>query len=145
MIIGACKNPPLPHIVAVRGDFMEQTYPVTSDGEVVGTVKIQVQGLYYQLQCTCRLSTMQRVSLFAGHDELGILVPENGLFCLSKKIPRKRFSGDPIQFHLVNREDKGNSILIPVSAEKPFSGIDKLEKAKFVQTADGPMLKLPVN
>lgn len=124
---------------------MERTYPVTKNGQTIGSVIIEEEGLYYHLHCTCKLSVMQRVSLYANNDELGLLVPEGEVYCLSKKIPRKKLSEDQIQFYLMDRNESEKSVLIPVSSGEIFPAIDKVRKAQFVRIADVPMLKLPIN
>lgn len=124
---------------------MERTYPVTKNGQTIGSVIIEEEGLYYHLHCTCKLPVMQRVSLYANNDELGLLVPQGEVYCLSKKIPRKKLSEDQIQFYLMDRNESEKSVLIPVSSGEIFPAIDRIGKAQFVRTADVPMLKLPIN
>lgn len=124
---------------------MEEIYNVTYHGEQVGTAIIRIQGLYYLVECSCDLPKNQRVNLFVNGNDLGILVPENGSFCLSKKIPRKSISGDLTQFYLVNRVDREDSILIPVCTERPFSNIEELHNGRFLHTEEGPMIQLHVN
>lgn len=135
---------PLPHIVAVRGVFMTETYALTLNGDQVGTVILETQGLYYRFLCRCRLPEKQRVSLFADQENLGILVPDDGYFCLATKMPRKRFSEDNITFRLVQKDAAEDSVLIPVSADTPFPDLDRLGEASFTVQPDGPAIRIPV-
>ena len=122
---------------------MEKSYPVAFHERVVGTVKIQEQGLYYLLRCSCSLPKMQYVNLMMNREIVGILVPENGEFSLIKKIPRKNFSGDPVHFYLTEREPAKDSSYIVVSVEKPFLEISRLLEGRLIQTGNVLMIVVP--
>ena len=74
---------------------------------------------------------MYKIILKCGdtQEDLGILVPQNGAFCLTKQLPVKRLTGDTISFSAVPRHQTLEGKFVPLSPETPFSYLTKLENA----------------
>lgn len=90
---------------------MEGNFEVYQDGQVVGTVALSREGLYYRFRCRCRPLTDAVTRLVWKADEdvisLGILVPMGGCFGLDTRVAAKKCSGEKPEFLLVEngRED----------------------------------------
>ena len=119
---------------------MEQQFPVTINGKVVGKVLLQRQGLYYCFFCRCNLSGNIIYRLIVTCDtvreNLGILVPQGNAFILNTKVPVKRIGEGHMTFILVSKHDNSNGIFIPISPEEPFAYISRL-KNSFLVLRDG--------
>jgi hypothetical protein len=112
---------------------MEGTYPILLGGEVQGQALVNRQGLYCCITCRCRLSgeVMYKVILRCGdhQEDLGILVPQNGGFCLQKRIPAKLLTGGELSFLAVPKHKPLAGKFVPLSPETPFPYLTKLENA----------------
>lgn len=112
---------------------MEGTYPVLLGGETMGQAQVARQGLYYCIFCRCRLSgdVMYRVILHSGdhQEDLGILVPQNGAFCLQRRIPAKLLTGSKLSFLAVPKHKPLEGKFVPLSPETPFPYLARLENA----------------
>ena len=112
---------------------MECTYPILLGGEPIGQAQVARQGLYCCISCRCRLSgeVMYRVILrCCDHQEdLGILVPQNGAFCLQKRIPAKLLTSGELSFLAVPKHKPLAGKFVPLSPETPFQYLTKLENA----------------
>ena len=123
---------------------MSVTYPVTLDGNVVGSVTTEKAGLYMHFSCRCKLSGRPLVSLYANQEDLGVLVPEGDAFYLTTKVPLKRFPGEKIDFRLVPRQKQQNFKTIPIWEDIPIPCIDRLGDARYLPPPEGPALQFPV-
>lgn len=103
---------------------LKGTYPVTMDGEVVGTVSVSRNGLYYDLFCRCRVDGDQMLDLIIetnqGSRQLGLLAPAGDRLVLQKRIPVKQIGDGICGFILQFRNVKANEF-IPVIPDRPFS------------------------
>ena len=111
---------------------MEGTYDVMLGSEKRGTVTVTGRGLYWEMSCRCRLysEVMQELVARIGgrRVKLGLLVPENGAYCLKTKIPKKElptFDG----FILQPRHEKVEADFYPIKPEEPFAYLRRLEDA----------------
>lgn len=108
----------------------------------VGRVQVQRQGLYYVFSCCCSLSgdTVWRLNVFCGDNQadLGILVPENGAFCLTTRRPVKSIGEGKLLFTLrPSHENKGTKFA-PIYPEEPFAYIQRLKDA-FLEERNGQL------
>lgn len=115
---------------------MEGTYDVMLGPEKRGTVTVTAQGLYWVIQCRCRLysDVMQNLVVRTGgnYTILGLLVPEGGSYYLRTRIAKKelpKFDG----FSLRPRHEKMQEDFYPIKPEVPFAYLGRLEDAYLVR------------
>ena len=106
---------------------MEGIYDVTRDGQVVGTVQVKREGLYYRISCRCRVADGEIHRLWAGGEKLGVLIPEKGELTLRTKVAAKRMK-DGCAFTIGENSGK----FIPIRPGEAFEHLDKLRKGKLV-------------
>ena len=111
---------------------MEGTYDVMLGSEKRGTVTVTGRGLYWEISCRCRLHSEVMQELVARIGEkrvkLGLLVPEDGIYCLKTRIPKKeipKFEG----FTLQPRHERVEEAFYPLKPEEPFAYLHRLEDA----------------
>lgn len=119
---------------------MERQYTVYLADEPAGTASVEASGLYFRIQCRCKLTGQVRYKiLLAGDDrqeDLGLCVPIDDGFGLTKHIPYKRMPKGRLTFCAVPRHCELNEIFVPVSAEEPFAYLSRLNKA-YLQKREG--------
>ena len=115
-------------------------YDVLLGDEPIGKAQVKKEGLYYCISCRCRLSgeVVYRIEAKgdAGTEDLGVLVPENGAFVITKRIPAKRLGQGALQFRAVPRRIKTDEKFVPISPEEPFAYLSRLENA-YLQIRNG--------
>lgn len=106
------------------------------NGEQIGYAKVEIEGLYYKILCICTFPDQNVYRVVVGDGEsvlkLGICVPDDDKFILSTKVPVKYLKGKKMRFWV----ESNTSSCIPVSANKPFAQLDKLETAR-LQISNG--------
>ena len=119
---------------------MDGTYEILLGSEPVGTVTVYRQGLYYFFSARCRLSGegVCRLRLTCGEaqENLGVLVPVEGMFGLDKKLPVRRFGTEIPQFQVLTNHRKTGEKFVPIYPEEPFAYMTRLKDA-FLATRDG--------
>ncbi len=109
-------------------------------GQSVGTAQIRREGLYYALDCRCRLSGEIVYRLVARRGErtvnLGIPVPEGNWFVLRTRIPVKRLGEGELQIRAEPKNVQWSGKFVPLSPEEPFRYLRRLQGA-FLQVRDG--------
>ena len=129
---------------------MAETYDIIFDGKTVGTAQMERERLYCCFSCRCRLPQegLYRIHVICGEnrEDLGICIPIDGAFGMDKKIPSKRLGEGTAQFELVPKDwqhqeeippkPAAEELFVPVSEEKPFEYLDKLEHA-VMEVRDG--------
>ncbi len=115
-------------------------YDVILGSESIGKAQVEKEGLYYRISCRCRLSgeVAYKVHALCGEkcEDLGLLVPQNGAFTLTTRLPIKRLGEGQLQFKAVPRHPKTEGKFVPISADEPFSYLSRLENA-YMQIRDG--------
>ena len=110
-------------------------YKIFINHEAVGNAEVSREGLYYRFRCSCTLPDNGIYRVFVNDGtitkDLGICVPVGDRFTLSSRVPIKYLPGNDFTFSLIPKSSE-----IPVSTDKPFSHLDKLENSKF-QNTDG--------
>jgi hypothetical protein len=108
------------------------TYEIYLGQDAVGTVRVMQEGLYYRFLCRCELSgdVVYRVMVSCGtHQEnLGVLVPMNGVFYIDKKVPLKHLGKGKLEFRLLPKHPELEHF-VPLGPEEPFSYISRLKNA----------------
>ena len=112
---------------------MKGTYPVLLGNEVTGEATVERKGLYYEIDCRCRLHSgvvcRVTVEVQGHHENLGILVPDGAYFTLIKKLPVKLFGEGIPEFRIRPKPNLPEGVFIDVYPEEPFAYIAKLENA----------------
>ena len=130
------KIPPAAYIAA-RGIFMYQIY---LGKETIGTAQIEKQGLTYCIRCRCRISGEVAYKVIAKcgerEAELGLLVPENGFFQLTSRVPVKNLGTGELSFRAMPRHVEPDAMFVPVSADEPFRYLTRLQNA-FMSRSEG--------
>ena len=105
------------------------------DGErIVGTCRIEREGLYYCIDISCNISDGMFRRIVARTDRgmvsLGIPIPSENGFVIRTKKPCKLFGSGITGIFFIHEGD-GKQRAIPVSETKPFEGICRLEHTRF--------------
>ena len=108
-------------------------FEIKEGGGPVGQVTVEQQGLYYRISCRCSLTekAMRRLVVVSGdkREDLGTLVPMEGVFGLEKRIPVKRLGNGKPEFFLMGKENTKREKYVPVYPEEPFSYMSRLKDA----------------
>ena len=116
-------------------------YEITLRNKVVGTMAVSSAGLYYHFRGKCTLSKncIFRITMSCGdkQENLGVLIPCNGLFLLDTKRPMKQFSDAMPVFTVQSDRESG----FPVNENTPFPKLEALDNGVF-QKKDGISLIL---
>ena len=123
---------------------MEGTYPVRMGKEEIGLAQVVKKGLYYQIQCHCKLTgeVIHRLVLItdAGEENLGIPMPEGDGFSLTKRLPVSRVPGKLLHIHARPRSTVLSQDFFPLSPEEPFAYLYRLKNAYLVHRDGQPGL-----
>lgn len=119
-------------------------YDVMFQNRIVGKASVKKQGLYYHIISSCepqfegihRLIMSDRINDI----DLGILVPENNCFYLSKRIPLKKFNSTNFEFRIISKDETRE--LIPVVSGMEFPCLEKVTAARFKITNGQPILMI---
>ena len=121
---------------------MDGTYEILLGSKSIGTVTVRRQGLYYLFSARCRLvgDGVCRLQLTCGavQENLGVLVPMEGVFGLEKKLPVRRFGTEIPQFQILTNHCRTGEKFVPIYPEEPFAYMTRLKDA-FLATRDGQM------
>ena len=104
---------------------MQKFYDVTSEGQTVGKVELERDGLYLRLRCRCRVQDNEIHRLYADGEKIGVLIPENGDLVLETKVAAKRLKeGSAFSLDDIRRT------FIPIHPGEAFGHLGKLRLAK---------------
>ena len=108
-------------------------YAVFLGNDPVGTVSVNKKGLYYQIECQCKLSGSVICKLTANWEDkavdIGILAPEGDGFVIRSNLPIKRAGEGTVSFHIKPKHQKLPESFVPIRADEPFAYLSMLEKA----------------
>lgn len=104
---------------------MLQNFDVTYDGQTVGRVELEREGLYYRLSCRCRVQDSEIHRLYAGGVKLGVLIPDGGELVLETRVAAKRLK-EGCSFSLEEKRET----FIPIHPGEAFGYLGKLRLAK---------------
>ncbi len=125
---------------------MKACYEIYLNGQVVGLAERTREGLYDHFSCRCKISSGQIFRLRATCGEktenLGVLVPDNGVFTLKTRIPTKKLGSGPIRIEAIAKENLEGKF-IPLSPEEPFRYLKRLEDAFLQIRADQVGVVIP--
>ena len=69
-------------------------------------------------------------------ENLGILIPQNGIFVLDTKLAVKKIGEGEMSFTLKLKQEKFSEMFVPICPEEPFAYISRL-KESFLMVRDG--------
>lgn len=128
---------------------MEGKYEIFFNKRSVGTAEVKKEGLYYHFYCQCCLpeNEIYHIIFACGSSEysLGICVPMEGCFGVSKRLAIKSVENDVPHFYVRNKHHKSEYRFVPVSKDHPFHYIEQMEKAYFDEQDGTAGLCIPVN
>ena len=112
---------------------MVGVFEIKDGGCTVGKATVEQQGLYYKISCRCNLTGkgMYRLTVFCDEkqEDLGTLVPLDGVFGLEKRIPVKRLGEGNPEFLLRSKDSVRREKFVPVYPEEPFTYMSRLKDA----------------
>ncbi len=101
--------------------------------QAIGKATLTRQGMYCCIVCKCRISGQVPYRVEArcgtGSQDLGLLVPENGWFVLTKRVPVRFLEGGEPSFHALPAKGGWKGEFVPISPEEPFRYLSRLENA----------------
>ena len=119
---------------------MEEWSVVNLNGKPAGKVQVLRQGLYYAFHCRCERIREQihRLVVICGdrQENLGILVPMDGVFGLDKKLPIKQIGEGKMTFVLLPKQEIRKETFVAIYPEEPFAYLSRL-KSSFLEIRDG--------
>ena len=104
---------------------MTGMFNVTYQGLTVGTAHISAEGLYYRIICRCGILDGGIHRLYAGNENLGVLIPDRGELVLNTKVAAKRL----VEGCVFSLDGQAESF-IPICSGEAFAHLDKLRTAK---------------
>ena len=116
--------------------MLRHKYDLIMDDQVVGTVHVAKEGLYYMIKCT--YSSLQdgiyRAIVQNDHEciNLGICIPEGDHFVANARIPISRIENDNVRFFIVSTKSK-HAQGKPVAEDIPFELLDQLQTGRFTE------------
>ena len=116
---------------------MLNTYSVYLNSREVGCAKVETEGLYCNITCTCKLIKGKIYAIFAqgryGTVRLGIPVPIGDAFALKTTIPTKKLPDDVSFFYVLENTSENEEKIMPLEEGQPVDClIDILDvKLKF--------------
>ena len=112
---------------------MDGSYEVLHEGRTVGRMTVCTEGLYYVFSGACALPEEMvyriQVSCNGVSENLGVLIPRDGMFRLEKRIPVKRLGAGMPQFRILPKEGLPDGKFVPIYPEEPFAYMSKLKDA----------------
>ena len=115
---------------------MTGDYPVYYGKQEIGKVQIQLQGLYYRIQCSCRMTgdTVSCLFLCSGNrrKNLGVLIPGKAGFVLDRKIPVKQLPETEPGFFVAPHPERMEGKFVPIIPEEPFHYIARLKESALI-------------
>ena len=128
---------------------MDGEYDIFMGAQVVGTARVERQGLYYYFQCRCKLSgeTICRVMVFSDgcQENLGILVPRNGQFETRARIAVKKLGQGTFRFQVLPKHSAMQEKFICVYPDEPFAYLSHLKEA-YLQERRGQLgIVIPIS
>lgn len=113
----------------------------------VGEISVERSGLYHLVKCRCQLpyGPIYRLSAVAdGKDlDLGILVPQNGMFQLVKRLPAKLLGEGKFTFQITEGIAKKETNFVSIDPMKPFANFADISEARFAMHDGTPGVILP--
>lgn len=125
---------------------MIETYPVILDNKRIGTMEVEQQGLYACFTCQCSLPDdgIYTINAICGDQllPLGVCIPENEKYKLTKKVPLKSIPKGAMTYIAVLKDSKQHTGFIPLSSSEPFAYIQELENAVFQNIGERKGIKI---
>lgn len=124
-----------------------ERYDVMLGREIVGDVKVNIEGLYIRFSCKCKLPDSQIHRLMVRSDgkqmDLGICVPDGDFFVLDRRVQRKHIGEGDLNFCVSPNKPCTNENFIAINPEKPFPYISMLQNANLQKRGESYGILLP--
>jgi hypothetical protein len=104
---------------------LKKFYDVTSEGQTVGKVELEREGLYWHLRCRCVVYDNVIHRLYADGEKIGVLIRDGGELVLDTKVAAKRLKKEST-FSL---EEKVR-YFIPIHPGEAYGYLGKLRLSK---------------
>jgi hypothetical protein len=126
------------------GACLLKTYSVYQSNREVGCAKVETEGLYCNIACTCRLNKGIIYALFAqgksGAVRLGIPVPMGDTFVLKTRIPTKKLPNDVSSFYILENTLVSEENRMPLEEGGPVGCLTNILEAKLKISGDEAFL-----
>lgn len=130
-----------------KGEFVLR-YNVYFCDSIVGVVDLKTEGLYYQIECQCRIFTddICRLEVFTekGRIALGVFVREGAKMVLKKRVSVKILGTDIFGFYVYLNEEHKNIITFDLEDNMAFPYISMLEHAKLCSAEGKTVVRLVI-
>ena len=111
---------------------MEGTYDVFYEGEKVGNLHLQRNGLYYIINAECMVEQQGMFQLVMNltdrSEEIGLMMPDKGRLILKKRIPVKRV-GECLPYFSIKERNPCKEEVAVIRPEQPFIFLHRLQEA----------------
>lgn len=113
-------------------------YSVFFNNTDIGIASVTKEGLYYLIDCRCKIVKEGIYRLIASNGEnnidIGVLAPKESCFEIHRKISIKRLGAGKFTFSVVV---KGENLpqpgcFVPFETGKPFTRLQDIDRARFV-------------
>jgi len=120
-------------IALAGGILLREIYTAYWNGIEAGETEVERRGLYYQINCCCRLPEGRIYRLYAGGTCLGVLVPEDGKFRLRTRRSVKELAGQigDYQIRADGQENIADASFYQLLPGQPVECLQRLEEARF--------------
>ena len=121
---------------------MEECFDVLLNGENVGQVQLNREGLYIRVRCRCKAPEGKIWRLFAGNTRLGIPVPRGEALVLETRVAAKRLE-EGCLFTLHDSPEIPQDRFVPLEEDKLLPELEKVRNSVFAIRDGVPGLVFP--
>ena len=111
------------------------TYSIYFGDQAIGEATVNKQGLFYNIQCLCKLSGSVPFRVMVKGDrevDLGLCVPIGDRFGLKASIPINKVGNSQLHFWIRPKHNHRIRDCATVSPDEPFQYLSKLKDAYLV-------------
>ena len=127
-----------------RGIFISYFCDIYDSENIIGKAEVEKTGLYYRIQCSCKLPKEQVFRIFTetstGVYNLGVCIPNGDVATIVTNIPIRRLGSEPRKFYTVCGTNKGCDYY-ESSETTPFLHLDELRNFGYFQINGKSCLK----
>ena len=113
---------------------------LNEEGKSVGEAAVQTTGLYYQIDCRCKLRTDRRWRIWVRSDaqesDLGLCVPRGDGVGLYSCLPCKHIGNGKLRFYVRPAQYDSDDDFIELREDTPCACISRLREGKLAMRAD---------
>ena len=124
---------------------MELEYDIYYGEKTAGKAIMKQQGLYYQIECSCRFPTKELYRVFlqtSGQEiNLGVCVPAGDIAITKSKISINRIDLSSLRFY-ISLKNENTSAYHPVHTGCNFIAINQLRNSSFCLYRNEPAIQI---